>query len=251
MSVTNDMELRLKGNKDECEHFILKLVEKNYFDAVCVNGCYISHFSVESSIDELRKRVLNKRNFKNTVHITAGGPYGRFALLDGLYFIFSEICKEIPTVEFEGTVYSSYDCDGCRNIVDFYYCERKLKFEDSNFFYENQGELYYDYILKNLTYDIFITLFKLDCEKFDEWDYNDIILDYFCCDCCFCSGEFFDRNYDNFKKILPQSQLLETEFDDVINKIEEMNVITYAEFCLQIGDPVPDKEKWTKYTYEI
>lgn len=245
MSVTNDMELTLKGNKDECEQFILKLVETGCFDAVNVGGIYIISSYLESNMEKIKKQIFN-----NTVCIRAGGPYGSFGLLDGLYSVFSEICKELPAVEFEGTVDSSYDCDGCRNIVNFYYSDRKLNFEDSEFFYEDQWALYYDYISKNLPYDIFVTLFKLDCEDFDELDYDVIISDYFCCD-CFRSGEFFDRDYDELKKILPQSQLEESEFDDVINKLEEMNVVTYTEFLNEIDDLVPDKEKWTKYTRDI
>lgn len=245
MSVTNDMKLTLKGNKDECEYFVLKILEKGYFDAVNVSGVYLTRYSVESSMEELKKRVLNKRKFENTVYITAGGPYGRFDLLDGLYSIFSEICKEMPTVEFEGTVDSSYDGDGSRKIVDFNYSDRKFNFEDSGYFDDDKSDMYYNYISENLPYDIFVALFKLDCEEFDSYDYSGFIFDSICYD------DFFNSNYNQFKEMLPDSPLQENEYTEAINKIKEMNIITYNEFCDRIDDLVPDKEKWTKYTREI
>lgn len=245
MSVTNDMKLTLKGNKDECEHFILKLVEKGYFDAVNVGGIYIYGFHIESDMEKIKKQILNKRKFDNSVYIIAAGPYGRFGLVDGLYSIFSEICKEMPTVEFEGTVDSSYDGDGSRKIVDFNYSDRKFNFEDSGYFDDDKSDMYYNYISENLPYDIFVALFKLDCEEFDSCDYSGFIFDSICYD------DFFNSNYNQFKEMLPDSPLQENEYTEAINKIKEMNIITYNEFCDRIDDLVPDKEKWTKYTREI
>jgi len=246
MSVSNELFLNLKANKEDCIRFILKLSKEGNFTSIYLNNKFIMCF--QASADKLEQELgqeLENHDFENPVTISTMGPYGRFELLDGLNQILAETCKEIPTVEFDGVLNSNYEVDGSDRIIEFSYKKKTLKYADSQYFQTHDDDMYLKYIGKKLSYKRFTSLFKLDRDEFDEGMYEEIVLDYI------LDGSLFEMDYDEMMELLPDSQLKEEKFDDVMEKIEELEILTYEDFIFEVDGFEPKRKDWIKHTVKI
>lgn len=242
MSVSNELYLNLKSNKEECIHFILKLAEEGKFTSIYLNRKFITFFQ---STKEKLEQEMNMLDFTESIEISTMGPYGRFELFDGLNNILVETCKEVPAVEFDGVLNSTYEVDGSKRIIEFSYKKKILKYADSQYFETYDDDLYLKYVGKKLSYKRFTTLFKLDREEFDEGMYEEIVLDNI------YDGSFFEMDYDEMMDLLPDSQLKEEKFDDVMEKIEELEILSYEDFEFEVDGFEPKRKDWIKHTIKI
>ena len=242
MSVSNELNFNLKANnKDECIHYILKLKKVGNFTSMNINKKHIMMFE---SINKLEDEFIH-HDFTKPITISTSGPYGHFELFEGLSNILVETCKEIPTVEFDGVLNSTYEVDGSERIIEFSYKKKTLKFADSQYFQSHDEDMYLKYIGKKLSYKRFTSLFKLDRDEFDEGMYEEIVLG------DILEGSFFEMDYDEMMEILPDSQLKEEKFDDVMEKIEELEILPYEDFICEVEGFEPKRKDWIKHTIKI
>lgn len=243
MSVSNELHLNLKANnKNEAMQFILKFNKEGSFTSINLNKKFI--MLVGASNDKLDEE-LNSHDYTNPLTISTDGPYGRFELFDGLNNVLVETCKEVPTVEFDGVLNSTYEVDGSERIIEFSYKKKTLKFADSQYFQTHDEDMYLKYVSKKLSYKRFTTLFKLDCDEFDEGMYEEVVLG------DILEGSFFEMDYDEMMEILPDSQLKEEKFDDVMEKIEELEILPYDDFIFEVDGFEPKRKDWIKHTIKI
>lgn len=242
MSVSNELYLNLKvNNKNECIQFLLKLIKEGNFTSINLNKKFVMLVGTTNKLEN----ELNDYDFSNPITISTMGPYGHFELFDGLNNILVETCKEVPTVEFDGVLNSNYEVDGSDRIIEFSYKKRTLKFADSQYFQTHDEDMYLKYIGKKLSYKRFTSLFKLDREEFDEAMYEEIVLG------DILEGSFFEMDYDEIMELLPDSQLKEEKFDDVMEKIEELEILPYEDFVFEVDGFEPKRKDWIKYTIKI
>jgi len=243
MSVSNELYLNLKANnKDECAQFILKLNKEGNFSSIHLNKKFIMLVGVSN--DKLYD-VLDHHDYTKSVSISTTGPYGHFELFDGLYNILVETCKEIPNVEFDGVLNSIYEVDGSERIIEFSYKKKTLKFADSQYFQSHDEDMYLKYVCKKLSYKRFTSLFKLDRDEFDEGMYEEVVLG------DILEGSFFEMDYDEIMEILPDSKLKEEKFDDVMEKIEELEILSYEDYVFEVDGFEPKRKDWVKHTIKI
>ena len=242
MSVSNEMNLNLRANKDECIQFILKFTKEGNSTSIDLNEKFMMCSSL--STDKLEQQ-LKDHDFTNPITISTTGPYGHFELFDGLKSMLVETCKEIPKVEFDGVLNSTYEVDGSERIIEFSYKKKTLKFADSDYFQSHDEDMYLKYIGKKLSYKRFTTLFKLDRDEFDEGMYEEIVLS------DILEGTFFEMEYDEMMDLLPDSQLKEERFYDVMEKIEELEILTYDDFIFEVDGFEPKRKDWIKHTIKI
>lgn len=242
MSVSNELYLNLKANKEECIRFILKFVKEGNFSSINLNKKFIMVFQ---SSEEQLEQELNNHDFSESVTISAMGPYGHFELFDGLNNILVETCKKVPNVEFDGILNSNYEVDGSDRIIEFAYKKKTLKYADSQYFQTHNEDMYLKYIGKKLSYKRFTSLFKLDRDEFDEAMYEEIVLDFM------LDNSFFEMEYDEMMDILPDSQLKEEKFYDVMEKIEELEILPYEDYVFEVDGFEPKRKDWIKHTVKI
>ena len=242
MSVSNELFLNLKvNNKDECVRFLVKFIKEGNFTSINLNKKFLTLLGTTSKLED----ELNDVDFSNPITISTMGPYGHFELFEGLNQVLVQTCKEVPTVEFDGVLNSIYEVDGSDRIIEFSYKKKTLKFADSQYFQTHDEDMYLKYMSKKLSYKRFTTLFKLDRDEFDEGMYEEIVLG------DILEGSFFEMDYDEMMEILPDSQLKEERFDDVMEKIEELEILPYEDFVFEVDGFVPKRKDWIKYTIKI
>lgn len=242
MSVSNELNINLNGSKDECISFILGLFKVGYLTSITVNGKLVMHTNLcRAKVYE----VINEHDFSSPVKLFIFGPYGNFELFDGLNNMLSDACKEVPTVVFDGELYSIYEVDGSERFIEFSYKKKTLKYADSQYFQSHNDEMYLEYIQKKLSYKRFTTLFKLDRDEFDETMYEEIVLN------DMEEGSFFEMDYDEMMELLPKSKLKEEKFDDVMGKIEELEIFSYDDYTCEVEGYEPKRKDWIKTTIKI
>ena len=234
-------EIKLKGASEELFEQIKAVKnyesskKKQYEES---HDCpYIESVVVKNSLDEVLTdfsdnaiRVFVEKNL-NEILIEAQGPYGIFGRL-GETGLFETIADASPEAHFKGkssgyVTGAEVELTGelktmdepipgwpsnCLVLDEYYITDDALP------------ELYSEKVKEVLPYSEFCSLFKVDEEEFDEYEYNYFIEEAF--------GEegFPDMEYDDFMDCCEACGIDEDEYEKAIEQLSSMGIIDYDTF---------------------
>lgn len=178
------------------------------------------------------------------ISISTGGPYGVFSELSEVG-LFEEMACAAPSAYFKGV--SSGFVTGADVSLTGELKEGILYLTEYNMPDEAIPEMYAEAIEKVLPHSKFCSLFKVDEGEFDDECYFDFIME---------AGDagFPEIEYDEFIEYCDSSEIDEEEYNEVIEKVRNMGLVSLDDFregidtdeCSEHGtyDPVKKKYKW-------
>ena len=218
MQVDYSFRLNANGTKDELRQIIgaLKRIESKEFDAFLV-WIRIKNLNGWTKLEELSDEISTEAFITDrdgSIDVEATGPYGHYHVLSdtGLFEI---IADAAPYASFSGSIEggSSYTTE---NI----HCELKDAKLHIESYYECIDDVSSDYLKmlkKEMPYDKFLEIFKIDKDEYDEDQYEDFLGE------TDCYERFMRADFDEFMESCPESQITEEEYETLLDVVPEMS----------------------------
>lgn len=157
----------------------------------------------------------------DTLNIEASGPYGRFSTLDEVG-LFETIAEAAPTATFSGCSKGYVTGADVTLMGEF----RNGLLYISNYYEPDEGrtEVYQEKIKEHLPYSVFVDLFKVDKDKFDEDCYSDFI------DQVIGQEGFPKMKYNQFMEYCEEAGVDEDEYEVAIEKVKNLDLMDYETY---------------------
>lgn len=222
MTADFDMNMTLTGTADEL--FAMLMVFKKYDEST--SKVYFSIPNVSRNamgIGEFLERMDETaiQNFvsenEGPIYISAGGPYGRYALLNEVD-VFRKMAEVAPGAKFkvniDGTNAATEQRMECileNNLLRTeFWCEE----------FEDVGNAYVDYFLRFYPYDKFVRNFGLDSD-FSEENYRELIWENSYDICINVDFEEFTEWMD----VYTSAEINEDDFDSFMDDLENSGIL--------------------------
>lgn len=190
---------------------------------------------IESASDEDIEDFVCEN--EGEISISGIGPFGHYGELNDVD-VFREMAEAAPEGWFEA------DINGCTTYTEqTLHCELKDSKLSINTFYEANEErfdAYSAYIEDALPYLVFIRLFRIAAEEFDESDYADFIS----CTLSYENDGFKSLEYEGFiEEFEGITDITSEEFDANIAVINSLGIMSYQDFVFENEDEFGAEEE--------
>ena len=208
--------ISFRGKQEELINAItiLKKLEAREFDfylgqiKISKNGEYI--FLADLKDKNAIETLVEDSN--GSLNIEAGGPWGCYQNLADAR-VFETISDAVPSVSFSGKTEG-----GTSYTTENIECELKNGILHIKSFYEANEEAddaYMDLLKKEVPYDRFLKIFKIDEDGYNENDYDDYISESGGYDC------FMREDFDEFIECCSVSKVNESEYESLKEQMSE------------------------------
>jgi len=245
MSAYIDTEIEVCGTPGEIQAilkvvrcFVTEKVEQYKIKSDCV---YFVWVKVKGNAGEKDLKDMTDEQIiafvsesGDTLYVEASGPYGRFSMLDEVG-LFETIAEAAPTATFSGC--SKGYVTGADVTLKGELRNGLLYI--SNYYEPDEGrtEVYQEENMERLPYSVFVDLFKVDIDKFDEDCYSVFI------DEAIGEEGFPEMDYAKFKGYCKEAGVDQDEYEATIDKIRALDLMDYETYrdCTENDRWDPDK----------
>ena len=234
-------EIKLKGTTEELFEQIkaIKNYEKSrkkqyeekqdcsYIENVRINNPFGEELK-DFSDDAISRFVASN---SEEINVTADGPYGVFDRLSETV-LFETISDAAPTAEFAGKSFGYVTGADVELIGQFKEWDKPIADWPSKYlaldeyYIEDDAipELYAERIKEQLPYSEFCSIFKVDEDEFDKYEYMYFI------ESAFGEEGFPDMEYEDFIDCCDASGIEEDEYKKAVERLSNMGILDYDTF---------------------
>jgi len=222
MTADFDMDMTLTGTADELYAMLMvfkkydESISKVYFSLPRVSKVLLSIGEHVMDMDETAIRNFVTEN-EGTIFISAGGPYGRYALLNEVD-VFRKMAEAAPGATFKASIDGTNAAMAQRMecILENNLLRTEFWCED----FEDVGNAYVDYFLRFYSYNKFVENFGLDSD-FSEENYRELIWEHSYDICVNVDFEEFTEWMD----VYTSAEINEDDFDTFMDDLENSGIL--------------------------
>ena len=210
MQVNYSFKINAKGTKEELKAILgtLKSIENKEFDV------FLNSIMVKTSEDWIElKKISDEKSIDTfiadsdgSIEINAKGPYGHYRGLSNTT-IFESIANAAPFATFSGSIEG-----GSIYTTENIHCALKDAKLHIECYYLDHEELDYEYsefLKREMPYERFVKLFKVDENNLDKGDYEEEVASYL----------NLQIDYEEFKEQCPASAINENEYEEITEQL--------------------------------